>query len=68
MNNENLKNILIIDLHSKEVLNEPEIGLDQETYEEAVSKLVAELLLSLKCGVDIKNMNPRSVFAWQKKD
>ncbi len=66
MNNENLKNILIIDLHSKEVLNEPEIEIDEEAYEEAVRKLVAELILSLKRNVDFKNLNPRSVFSWQK--
>lgn len=29
MNDENLKNILIIDLNSKEILNEPEIEIDQ---------------------------------------
>ena len=68
MNNENLKNILIIDRTSNKVLNEPEIDIDQETYEVAVDKLVAELLLSLKRGVDMKNMDPRSMFAWKKKD
>lgn len=68
MNNENLKNILIIDRTSNKVLNEPEIDIDQETYEVAVDKLVAELLLSLKRGVDMKNVDPRSMFAWKKKD
>ncbi len=66
MNNENLKNILIIDRESKEVLNEPEIEIDEEAYEEAVSKLVAELISSLKRGVDLKNFNPRSIFSWKK--
>lgn len=66
MNDKNLKNILIIDLHSKELLNEPEIELDQEVYDEAVNKLVEELLLGLKQGVDTKNFNPRSVFLWRK--
>lgn len=68
MNNENLKNILIIDRATNEVINEPEIELDQEAYEDAVSKLVAELILSLRRGVDLKNFNLRSVFAWKKKD
>ncbi len=68
MNNENLKNVLIIDLHSKEVLNEPKIEIDEEAYEEAVSKLVAELILSLKRGTDMKNMDPRSVFLWRKTE
>lgn len=68
MNDENLKNVLIIDLHSKEVLNESEIDIDEDAYEEAVSKLVAELLLSLKQGVDMNKLDLRSVFAWKKKD
>ena len=68
MNNENFKNILIIDRATNEVLNDPEIEIDQEAYEEAVSKLVAELILSLRRGVDLNNFNPRSVFAWKKKD
>ncbi len=68
MNDENLKNILIIDRVTKEVKNEPEIELGQEVYEEAVNKLVEKLLLSLKRGVDLKNFNPRSVFPWLKKD
>ena len=59
---------MIIDRTSNKVLNEPEIDIDQETYEVAVDKLVAELLLSLKRGVDMKNMDPRSMFAWKKKD
>lgn len=63
MNNENLKNVLIIDRVTKEVINEPKIEIDEEVYEEAVNKLVAELLLSMKRGVDFKNMNPRSVFS-----
>lgn len=67
MNDENLKNILIIDLHSKEVLNEPKIEIEQEVYDEAINKLVEELLLGLKQGVDMKNFNPRSVFAWREK-
>lgn len=67
MNDENLKNILIIDLHSKDVLNEPEIEIDQEVYDEAINKLVEELLLGLKQDVDLKNLNPRSVFAWREK-
>lgn len=67
MNDENLKNILIIDSHSKEVLNEPDIEIDQEVYDEAINKLVEELLLGLKQGVDMKNFNPRSVFAWREK-
>ena len=66
MNDENLKNVLIIDLHSKEVLNEPEIEIDQEVYDEAINKLVEELLLGLKQGVDLKNFNPRSVFLWRE--
>lgn len=68
MNNENLKNVSIIDLHSKEVLNEPEIELDQEAYEEAINKLVAELLMSLKRGENMKNFDPRSVFLWRKTE
>ncbi len=67
MNDENLKNILIIDLHSKEILNEPEIEIDQEVYDEAINKLVEELLLGLKQGFDMKNFDPRSVFAWREK-
>lgn len=66
MNDENLKNVLIIDLHSKEVLNESEIEIDQEVYDEAINKLVEELSLGLKQGVDMKNFNPRSVFSWRK--
>lgn len=68
MNNENLKNVLIIDRVSKEVTNEPEIEIDEKIYEDAVSKLVAELLLSLKRGIDMKNLEPRGVFSWKKKD
>ena len=68
MNDKNLKNILIIDLHSKELLNEPEIEIDQEVYDEAINKLVEELLLGLKQGVDLKNFNPRSVFSWRKSE
>ena len=67
MNNENLKNVLIIDRDSNEVINEPKIEIDEEVYEEAVNKLVAELLLSMKRGIDFKNMNPRSVFSWKQK-
>ncbi|MGN1222777.1 MAG: hypothetical protein ACI4T1_01445 [Christensenellales bacterium] len=67
MNDENLKNVLIIDLQSKEVLNEPEIEIDQEVYDEAINKLVEELLFGLKQGVDLKNFTPRSVFAWREK-
>lgn len=68
MNDENLKNVLIIDLHSKEVLNEPKIEIDQEVYDEAINKLVEELLLGLKQGAGIKNFNPRSVFSWRKAE
>lgn len=72
MNDENLKNILVIDLRSKEVLNGPEIEIEQEVYDKAINKLVEKLLLGLKQGVDIKNFNPRSVFLWgeaeQEKD
>ncbi len=56
MNDENLKNILIIDLRSKEVLNEPEVEIDQEVYDKAINKLVEKLLLGLKQGVDIKKL------------
>ncbi len=63
MNSENLKNVLIVDLQSKEILNEPEIEIGQEVYDEAINKLVAELLLSLKWGVALKDFNPRSVFS-----
>ena len=66
MNDENLKNILIIDSTTKEVLNEPEIEIDEEVYDEAINKLVEELLLGLKQGVDMKNFNPRSVFSWRE--
>lgn len=66
MNDENLKNVLIIDSKTKKVLNEPEIEIDQEIYDEAINKLVEELLFGLKQGADIKNFNPRSVFAWRK--
>ncbi len=68
MNNENLKNVLIVDKESNEVINEPEIELDEGVYEDAVNKLVAEILLSMKRGVDLKDFNPRSVFSWQRKD
>lgn len=68
MNDENLKNVLIIDLHSKEVLNEPEIEIDQEVYDEAINKLVEELLLGLKHGTDLKKLDPRSVFSWRKTE
>lgn len=68
MNDENLKNVLIIDLSSKEVLNEPEIEIDQEVYDEAINKLVEELLFDLKQGVDLKNFTPRSVFLWRKTE
>ena len=68
MNDENLKNVLIIDSKTKKVLNEPEIEIDQEVYDEAINKLVEELLLGLKQGVDLKNFNPRSVFLWRKAE
>lgn len=68
MNDENLKNILIIDLNSKEILNEPEIEIDQEVYDEAINKLVEELLLGLKQCIDMRNFNPRSVFSWRKSE
>lgn len=68
MNDENLKNVLIIDLHSKEVLNEPEIEIDQEVYDEAINKLVEELLLGLKQGSGLKKLDPRSVFAWRETE
>ncbi len=68
MDNENLKNVLIIDRQSNEVINKPEIEIDEEVYEDAVNKLVAEILLSMKRGVDLKDFNPRSVFAWKKTD
>ncbi len=66
MNIENLKNVLIIDRVTKEIVNQPEIEINEKTYEEAVSKLVAELLLSIKRGVDFKNATPRSVFSWRE--
>ncbi len=68
MDNENLNNVLIIDRKSNEVINEPEIKIDEEVYEEAVNKLVAQLLLSKKRGVDLKNLNPRSVFLWKREN
>lgn len=68
MNNENLKNVLIIDRETNKVLNEPEIELDEEVYAEAVERLVAELLLSIKRGVDLKNSTPKDVFSWKKTE
>lgn len=67
MDDESLKNILIIDLSSKEILNDPEIEIDQEVYDEAINNLVEELLLGLKHGTDLKKQDPRSVFAWREK-
>ena len=67
MIDENLKNVLIIDRATNEVINEPDIKIDEETYEDAVNKLVAELMLSLKRGNDMKNLDPRSVFSWKKE-
>ena len=67
MNIENLKNVLIIDRVTEEVVNQLEIEIDEKTYEEAVSKLVAELLLSMKRGVDLKNSTPKEVFSWKQK-
>ncbi len=68
MDNENLKNVLIIDRVSKEIMNEPEIEIDKDVYEEAVNKLVSELLLSMKRGTDMNKLDPRSIFSWRKKD
>ena len=67
MNDENLKNVLIIDRATNEVIYKPEIEIDEETYEDAVNKLVAKLLLSLKRGNDMRNLDPRSVFLWKKE-
>lgn len=66
MNEQNLKNIVVIDRVSKKVLNEPQIEIDEEVYAEAVSKLVEKLLVSLRRGESIKIMTPRSVFSYQK--
>lgn len=68
MNNENLKNVLIIDRVTKEVINEPEIEIDEAVYEEAINKLVAELLLVLKQGEGLKNKNIKEVFLWGKTE
>ena len=68
MDEQNPNNIIVIDLISKNVLNEPNIEIDEEAYAEAVSKLVEKLLVSLRRGESIKKLTPRSVFSYQKPD
>ena len=68
MDEQNPNNIIVIDLISKNVLNEPNIEIDEEAYAEAVSKLVEKLLVSLRRGESIKKLTPRSVFLYQKPD
>ena len=66
MNEQNSKNIVVIDRVSKKVLNEPQIEIDEEIYAEALSRLVEKLLVDFRRGENIKRMTPRSVFAYQK--
>ena len=68
MNELNLKNVIVIDRVSKNVLNEPQIEIDEEVYAEVVSRLVEKLLVGLRQGKSIKRMTPRSVFSYQKPD
>ena len=68
MNELNLKNVIVIDRVSKNVLNEPQIEIDEEVYAEAVSRLVEKLLVGLRQDKSIKRMTPRSVFSYQKPD
>ena len=66
MNELNLKNVIVIDRVSKNVLNEPQIEIDEEVYAEVVSRLVEKLLVGLRQDKSIKRMTPRSVFSYQK--
>ena len=59
MNEQNLKNIVVIDRVSKKVLNEPQIEIDEEVYAEEVSRLVEKLLVSLRQKRDLKKTNPK---------
>ena len=68
MDEQNLKNVIVIDRVSKKVLNEPNIEIDEEVYAEAVSRLVEKLLVGLRQDKSIKRMTPRSVFSYQKPD
>lgn len=66
MNEQNSNNIIVIDRISKNVLNEPQIEIDEEIYAEAVSKLVEKLLVGLRWNRDLNKLNPRNVFSYQK--
>ncbi len=68
MDEQNLNNVIVIDRVSKNVLNEPQIEIDEEVYAEAVSRLVEKLLVGLRQDKSIKRMTPRSVFSYQKPD
>ena len=68
MNEQNLNNAVVIDRVSKKVLNEAQIEIDEEAYDEAVSKLVEKLLVVLRQNRDLNKLTPRSVFSYQKPD
>lgn len=68
MNEQNLNNVIVIDRVSKNVLNDPQIEIDEEVYTEAVSSLVGKLLVGLREKRDLKKLTPRSVFSHQKPD
>ena len=68
MNEQNLNNVIVIDRVSKNVLNEPQVEIDEEVYAEAVSRLVEKLLVGLREKRDLKKLTPRSVFSHQKPD
>ena len=68
MDEQNLNNVIVIDRVSKNVLNEPQIEIDEEVYAEAVSRLVEKLLVGLRQDKSIKRMTPRSMFSYKKPD
>lgn len=68
MDEQNLNNVIVIDRVSKNVLNEPQIEIDEEVYAEAVSRLVEKLLVGLREKRDLKNLTPRSMFSYKKPD
>lgn len=68
MNEQNPNNIIVIDRISKKVLNKPNIEIDEEAYDEAVSKLVEKLLVVLRQNRDLNKLTPRSAFSYQKPD
>ena len=68
MDEQNLNNVIVIDRVSKKVLNEAQIEIDEEAYDEAVSKLVEKLLVVLRQNRDLNKLTPRSAFSYQKAD